>query len=906
MSADEAQPSVTPARDGRKDDQVKPALPWLTRVSQRFTRPTVQDFPLQTDQIAGPLQFTKQGVFAWFVLGTLNWEFMTLPERIAVWDVQRSRFGQLAESLDQGVRPIRLRRTTRPYAAYEWAAKLDAAAQAPLPPVPGGESWDDLLAHGQRRLRSTGLDQRMTGVGIWLGPPPSTEVIEDLVEGSDHPRREAVRLIDQLLEAEELMKGGGLNGRRATGEDLAFLFHRSLSMGIPAPSNAGVGAQRWIELGEFTDRRAWLARPFGSSVEVVGESDAATTRRHVVVLSMGVMPDQTWPERGRDAWMMASDRLGFPVEWSLNGHLVRGSQLESTVVYEANRAKAIREHYAEHAMDPPPSVERAIEAAVNTVDEVTEGTNRVGPRFLGTVRAAVYGASEDEAISRARKLTLLYKDSLHMPLSKTLDQARALREFVPGEPRVLKGWTRRFSVGMLASAMPNIDAEVGTPVGPYLGYSSLSRRAFLSDLHYGPERLNSSGMFTVSSAPGGGKSFLIGSYAYQAARAGEHTVIFDPSGPLAALTRLPELEPYSGELNLTMADEGTLSPARMIPVPLPENYVTKDKHLDAREYERAVKMARAERHQLMFDVLRMQLSPGLLRRSGVDRLLQQAIRAMAAHPKANGRGVDETMWNPRWALQYLQHLSEDEVLAAEIAGDLEGAADFPLGSLIMPKHDDPVGDDTAEDDTLVVVTMPGLEPPPADVDREYWGAGERYSQPLLHLAAFFASRFIYSRTRGERKNIFLDENHLMARWGSGRAFNIRIARDSRKWNAGVVSSSQDPEDHLSIGRLDSLIGGAFVGRLPTDSAAERGCRSLGISAEYAPVLQQLESGEFIHRDQQGRVAKVQIDKDWHPSLAALVTTPGHRRPEADLRLDPTPFLDPGLFSDHGLNRGRAA
>ena len=38
--------------------------------------------------------------------------------------------------------------------------------------------------------------------------------------------------------------------------------------------------------------------------------------------------------------------------------------------------------------------------------------------------------------------------------------------------------------------------------------------------------------------------------------------------------------------------------------------------------------------------------------------------------------------------------------------------------------------------------------------------------------------------------------------------------------------------------------------------------------------------------------------DWHPSLrAALVTTPGRRRPIGTAEPEPTPFIDPELFDD---------
>ena len=44
--------------------------------------------------------------------------------------------------------------------------------------------------------------------------------------------------------------------------------------------------------------------------------------RYVAVLSLGPLPDITWPESGRDPWMLAADKLGFPVEWSMAGAML--------------------------------------------------------------------------------------------------------------------------------------------------------------------------------------------------------------------------------------------------------------------------------------------------------------------------------------------------------------------------------------------------------------------------------------------------------------------------------------------------------------------------------------------------------------------------------------------------------
>ena len=151
--------------------------------------------------------------------------------------------------------------------------------------------------------------------------------------------------------------------------------------------------------------------------------------------------------------------------------------------------------------------------------------------------------------------------------------------------------------------------------------------------------------------------------------------------------------------------------------------------------------------------------------------------------------------------------------------ELEAAAEFPLGELVMPDHTDPIPTEQSLDKTLVVVTMPGLEPPPEGLDRELWGSTERYTQPLLHLAVF-TSKFIYGRNRNQRKNVFLDENHQMATWGSGRAPMVRLSQDSRKWDTAVGAASQHPDDALTVGRIDALQGAAFVGRLTKQSVAE--------------------------------------------------------------------------------------
>ena len=902
------------AGSGVNDDvQAGAKLGPVGRIARALGSGRRQVFPLATTEIAGPLQFTRGGVFMWWFLGGEPWDFLTLPERIAAWDRQSFRFGRLADTCGEPVRPIRMRCTSRPYPAFEFARSLDEDTPDPLPQVEGGESWDDYLGLAQERLRTRALDENVTALGLWIGPAASTRVRRDLIEGCDEVSRDTKPYLDQLDQVSDIMTGQGLSAVPATGREMAFLLHRSLSMGVPVPAHAGVGGERWeaTDLAEFTDRREWIAEPFAPTVEIVSEVNGFPTKRHVAVVTCGPMPSMRWPDNGRDPWLMARTRLGFPIEVEYSGLLMKGSTLRSVAESEHRRAENVRDHYEEHHLTPPPAVHRAIQAASENLDEVESDSERVSARFVGTVRFAVVGATREEALGRARKLIDFYGERVRMPLVRTTDQVNALREFVPGEPRVLGSWQRRMPVRYLAAAMPNVESKVGTPTGPYFGYGiGVSRRAARFDMHYGPERKNASGLFTITAEPGAGKSVLIGSLAYSAVRAGEPTIILDPSGPLAKLCALREFAGCSRVIDLTESEPGTLAPYGLVPQPRTEDYVDADGHFNERQYLRAQRRAHAERQQLMFDVFRMWLPPSMLRGSQpVDVLLREAIRETGEW--ATEHLFEDVQINPRWVLQRIEGYAKsdrsDADLARQVAAELSAAAEFPLGELIMPAHDEWMREASGDDKLLVVVTMPGLTPPP-DTEPEFWGAEERYTQPLLHLAAFFTSRFVYGRPRTMRKNLFLDENHLMGQWGSGRAFFVRVGRDSRKFNLAVGAASQDPDDHLGIGKLRSVTGGAFVGRLTDPDAAQRACQLVQRPVEFAGVIQSLSpkggpgeaensnAGEFVWLDPLGQHGKIRVDRNWHPSLVwALETTPGRVRTKTTVIEQPAPFIDPELF-----------
>lgn len=909
--------------------RVQSTLRSVRGAGRKMFRPRLHELELATQEVAGPITFTRGGMYCWFILDGEPWDFRRTSDRRVRWDKQVYRWAALRG------RTVRLRVTTRPFPAYERAQALDDATISPLLGLDGPPDalrWNQYLEFMQRRLRTTGLDEKMVAMGVWIGNnPKSPRTLDELVEGTNAPSLETTKILNEVAKVQKAVHGDGLNGRPVRPHEMAFLYHRSLSMGVPSPVRAGrLAGGRWTpdELAAFNQRSVWQYRPFGSTVQVLAEHNGETVERHVAVLTMGLMPEMEWPENGRDPWMLASDKLAFPVEWSLSGSILAQKDIVKMIEGEKNRSEAIRKHYEEHEMAPPPGVDRAIYAATKNLDEVTEGDARTGARFFGPIRLATYAATENQAIEQARELVDFYGEQYNIELHHPMGQAPLLREFIPGEPWDTKGFQRRMPVRYLAAATPHVDAKVGTDTGHYFGYGRGSRRrAVLWNGHWGPEH-DRPGLYPLVAEPGGGKSVLIGLLAYNAVMAGQPSIIMDPSGPLARLCEVPELKKVSRNLDLTGEAPGTLAPYQLIPDPSREAFVDDNGELDEREYQFAVRRARGERQQLMFDVLRMWLPTSLLTRKGADVVLRDAIRR--AQTWAHEQGYADVQINPRWVLRELQAAAQSHggngdrrELASDIAEEVREAAEFPLGELIMPAHEEPLEAAQADDKMLVVITMPGLNPPPEGVEKENWGSEERFTQPLLHLAAFFASRFVYSRDPNIRKNVFLDENHLMSRWGSGRAFFIRLSRDSRKKNTAVYAASQHPDDHLGIAKLDALIGGAFVGRLTDADTARSACRLLRCPEEYAGVIMGLSpqprvderqqaggadeqivkevqhepsSGEFVVLDPEGRIGKVRADWDWLPHLRDfLVTTPGRKRVEPTAEEAPTPFIDPELY-----------
>jgi AAA-like domain/LAGLIDADG-like domain len=383
-------------------------------------------------------------------------------------------------------------------------------------------------------------------------------------------------------------------------------------------------------------------------------------------------------------------------------------------------------------------------------------------------------------------------------------------------------------------------------------------------------------------------SVLMGSIAYDAALAGVHTTILDPSGPLARLTTMPEFACRARHIDLLGARPGTLSPYAIIGTPMrrafhddPAVLALPASERDgkvAELYTEACAVAAADRRMLAGDVIRMLLPAAVLRRPETDLLVAAAVRQA-------GSTTSTTLLDVVACLD-----RADDPMGATLAEYLRDINELPLARLLFPSGasvDAAVVGRSRPEDVLLVLTMAGLVLPDPDTDRDTWPVQERLAVPLLHLAAHYATRRVYGQRMNVRKLTCIDEAHFIAGWPSGRALFARQARDSRKWLHRVLASTQMASDVLGQ-NVAGLVEEAFVGRLEDYPDARAALDLIGVPTDvgYEATVQRLsprvpgtgraDYREFLFRDVDGHIDKIRVDLSHNPELLAVLD-PGSDR-----------------------------
>lgn len=837
--------------------------------------------------IDGHLTRTSTQVMAWYRLAPQAWSFRSDSQREILIRQIAAQLGEL-----QG-RWLHLRVTTRPYPVHMWAEAFDHNALGRMPDVSGALGWDAFLEGEQRHLMGLSMSDKEVYLGVEVSGRSMLDrwvEIASPVLGKIVPaavRAELEALQSEINHLDLLMAGSGLDALPASPEDMAWLMRRSVALGLPAPrslSSVPAGVSRWDpeDMASFTEGVELVQEPYAPTLQVIGRVRSQTVRRHVAVLSVGLMEGLRIPELD-DPWMQHSDRLPFPVEWSARMYVRRPEEVTGELQRQMGKVRSQIRHYThDHDLEPPMSLARQADRVLEVEDELTTGLTQLNTRLYGWWRIAVAGPDESETIARAQQVLDLYSPKVQIEHPEA--QYRYAREFVPGESLASTAYRRRGSVTWAAAGVPAATASVGDRRGIMLGETcTATRRPVAWDPWLAQEVRRASGLTAIVGGLGSGKSFLTGLIVYKTLRAGARWTVLDPSGPLAELTRLPELAPFARHINLLRADPGILNPYRVVAEPRPEHFGDEDD--PERAWRRELSLASATRRRLVLDVLLGLLPFDVGRLPQTRIVLLRAVREVGGSPDRHpGMVID--------ALR--RHAGEGEEHAGVVADFLAERRELPQAALLFPdtSRDDPWMAD--RDHRLTVLTMQGMTLPRPGSPRQEWTDNESLAVELLNLASWLTQRTIYDADRNLRKGVALDETHFLSQVPTGKVLIDRLARDSRKFNVRALFASQLAGDLLRVSGFASLVNAVFVGRTDDEEAQTEALRLLRVptGVGYEQMLGTLSPRprhddrpddtprQFVFADGHGGVEKIRIDLE-APHLEhvreALDTNPDARR-----------------------------
>ncbi len=848
------------------------------------------DTGLALKSVSGALAFTDQQVFRWYRLGLHGWSFRPDSQREALLNAIAKRYAEL-----QG-RWMHLRITSEPYAISQWAKAHAMNMKDPLPDTPESLSLDDYLVGEQEQVLGTTMTEKI----VYLGIQVQSRTIADRATEAAAPllRRvfpEAVTaeekaLEDEITHLDQIVGSGGLKGRPVTPDEMAWLLERSCALGLPTAQhyagedaagglNAPAGHDgEWAseDLAEFTDGAYWHQDPYAPTLVVNGRNARhANETRNVAVMTLGRQAAMNIPEVD-EPWAKVADRLGETIEWSARIYVRTPAEVTGELRKQGEKVRNQNKHYAdEHGLEPPPSLQRQLGRVNEIDDDLQNDLAGFATRVVSWWRIAISGTSQPEALRTAQKLLEAYEPKTNLEHPEA--QYALAREFIPGEPLSNRAYARRGTVQWAATAMPQVSAEIGDRRGILLGETSSSeRRPVAWDPWLDQEVTDNSGLTPVVAQVGGGKSFLCGGIVYKTLRSGARWTVLDPSGPLAELCEMPELEPYARSIDLLKAQPGILNPYRVVSDPTPEQIA----EMTPDEVRRELDLAASTRRTVVRDLFANLLPVDIAKLPETKIVLLEAAAKVSAEPSSHpGMVLDEL---EKVTGQYAEH-------AGHIARFLNGMRD-QLRLLIPEEGADPYSEQ--RDDRLTVLTMSGLILPKEGSDRSEWSEIEQLHVELLTLAAWLTRHSVYAQPKNLRKGVWIDEAFFLSATTAGKALMQRLSRDSRKWNVRTLLSSQVPSDLLRIPGFTSLANTAFVGGLdgaqeqadalsllgvPTGSGYEDVLAGLGRSRVKREAEEHEETPrEFIFADGRGGKERIRIDfggAHLNHLRSALNTTP---------------------------------
>lgn len=538
-------------------------------------------------------------------------------------------------------------------------------------------------------------------------------------------------------------------------------------------------------------------------------------------------------------WLYRLEDLPFPVEvclrWTSVGHEV--------ALAEVRRKKLDISDQDEHTRRSGEEVPIALLDAQEQVTALEHDLKkRRFPTALSSVCLAVSATDErtlQERIQQLRSHMSTFQIGVEVPSG---DQFQAFQECLPGAPSQVSDYTHRVPPEVLAGSMFLGTRALGDQSGPYIGRSGMLRRPVYLDATLGPQ-LNRSASIAFLGSLGGGKSFSANLLTYLAVVfGGAQALVLDPKGERSDWVRdLPELAGHLQVITLgsSAEDTGKLDPFIMW------------RGLPDEDYRETGNLAVS----LLSFLANVQTS---------DRrflALMQAVEHVVAQPEpALGKVVAK-----------LEEMGRHDPDIATLAEYYRALSRRAFANLIFGQGHER-GLDLGH--RMNVLQLQHVTMPPAGKPREQFSLEELLSVALMHAVTGFATQFT-RMDRGTFKIVLMDEAWALMASSQGRALVTQLLRTGRAMNNAVYLVSQNVADLLDE-TVKNNIGMKFIFRSFDQAEIAKVLQFLNLEPEQENIiaLRQLETGQAMFQDLQGRVGVVTLDPVFAHLARAFDTRPG--------------------------------
>lgn len=500
------------------------------------------------------------------------------------------------------------------------------------------------------------------------------------------------------------------------------------------------------------------------------------------------------------------------------------------------------EHVKESREEIP---EELWDAQENAAELEAELKRTRAPITRSSITICVAADNKEDLEDRVNFIKEYYEDNDFIIERSRGDQLKLFMEFIPGTGRYVTDYIHPLPPRTLAGSMFAATRMLGDNVGPYVGTTGIIEKNVYLNMGRAC-LLNRSASAAFLGTLGGGKSFNANLLTYLNVLYGRgKALIFDPKGERTKwLEFLPELKGYINVINLSPdeKDKGKLDPFIIYRDNFDEasdmavNILAEIFQLDPNEDQYIAVLEAIEQMKL----------------DNEPKCMINLANKLMEFPK------DDELAKPARMLGRKIQLLRKTGMAGLLFGDgTEEALDFK--------------------NRINIIQIQNLTMPKAETQKKDYSREENLATVLMIPIASFAKKFAMS---GETvfKLVLFDESWGLKTTAMGLKLMDFLARMGRSLYAGCIFIGHSVKDVDEAG-IKNAISYKFCFKSTDTEEIKRmlDFLDLEITEENIEEVRNLENGQCLFQDLDGRVGKLKFDAVYSHLIKAFETTPKEKK-----------------------------